>query len=551
VALRLFTRRLRLGAQAALLLAFVAMGALVPLMWQLVPFAYQWLAWSFALVALALGLWSIRSIDRRLDALIVSAESLEAGRVPVGSTASGIRDPIGDLSKAIHRMADRVNEQVNHDVTTGLPNRRFFDELLGPAVDAARAQGHQLGVVLLDLDLFKDVNDSFGHEMGDAMLRQVGARLRNTVRECDVVARLGGDEFGVIIGRAESSDAVKGLAGRVVAAFEDPFRLEDHELKMTGSVGVSLFPDHGDGPLELMRNADAALYRAKDAGRNRLYVFDEGMSEWAQLRLELGEELRSAIARSEVDLHYQPVVSLRNGEIVGIESLARWIHPLRGSLAPDTFIPIAEETGLIPSLGAALLEKACLQNARWHRQGVARLPISVNVSVRQLQAGNLVGLVKNALRSSALPAKYLRLELSDNHAVRHMEKVLQCVSTLGRTGVEFAMDDFGTGYSSMRHLLRYPLCTLKIDSSLIAGVPHDEDSVTIVEAAIGLGRGLGLEVIAEGVENDAQLAFLRLSGCDAAQGFLLCRPLPAERFTFLLKRGYIPLEDSERQSLLA
>jgi diguanylate cyclase (GGDEF)-like protein len=435
----------------------------------------------------------------------------------------------------------RLEKLAITDPLTALPNRHQLEPQLDAAMAAARRHQRLVALALVDLDHFKDVNDGLGHALGDEMLREVARRLSTIWPESYPVLRIGGDEFALILHSLHAQDDVLPAVRRLVETFEPPFQLGSHQIYLSCSVGVATFPRDADGATELLGKADWALYRAKRERGNSFQVFRPTMATWVERRLELEHELEAALERDQLHLVFQPQVSLRDGSILGVEALARWSHPLRGEIAPSTFIPLAEETGRIPRLGAWVTRRACALAAQWQRDFGIAMPISVNVSIRQIQAGTLVPTVQEALEASGLAPALLRLELTANHALRYVDKVHECVSTLGRLGVSFTIDDFGTGYGSLDYLLRYPLCAVKIDRSFIAGIPDDRAAATVVTAAVGLGRGLGLEVIAEGVESVAQLSFLRRAGCESAQGYLLCAPLPRTDFEVVLARGRVVL----------
>jgi len=439
------------------------------------------------------------------------------------------------------RVRRRLERLAVTDPLTELPNRNRLDPLLGAAMAAARRDHTLLALALIDLDHFKDVNDGLGHAIGDDMLREVAQRLRRFWPEPYPVLRMSGDEFAVLLHPLRTQDEVLATARRLVEAFEPPFQLGSHQLYLTASVGVATYPRDAGDASQLLDKADWALYRAKRERGNSFQVFRPSMAVWVERRLELEHELEAALARDELHLEFQPQVAVRDGAVVGVEALARWHHPTRGAISPSTFIPLAEETGRIPMLGAWVARHACALNAHWQRTYGAAIPLSINVSIRQIQAGTLVPTVEEALASSGLEPALLRLELTANHALRYVDKVHECVSALERLGVSFTIDDFGTGYGSLDYLLRYPLCALKIDRSFVAGIPGDRTCATVVSAALSLGRGLGLEVIAEGVETREQLEFLQGSGCESVQGYLLCPPLGRADFEVVLAHGRIEL----------
>jgi diguanylate cyclase (GGDEF)-like protein/PAS domain S-box-containing protein len=425
----------------------------------------------------------------------------------------------------------------HYDVLTGLPNRLLFTDRLRQATVEAERHERLVGVALLDLDQFKKINDSLGHAAGDALLRQVGERLRAALRPGDTVAHFGADEFALVLADMAHVDDATAVLQKIRQAFTAPFLADGRELYLTASVGVTLFPfDDRDGAA-LLRNADAAMYRAKEAGRNTWQFYAADMTAKAQENLVIENALRGAVARGELTLHYQPQVDLASGRIVGVEALVRWQHPDLGNIGPDRFIPIAEETGLIVPLGAWVLRSACAQAARWHRAGFPGLRLAVNLSPRQLQRPGFPETVEQILRDTGLPAALLELELTEGVLLHSTESTVTALDKLHVLGARFAIDDFGTGYSSLAYLRRFPLDVLKIDQAFVRDIVTDPDDAAIVCAVIALARSLGVLVVAEGVETDDQLRFLRAHGCDVLQGYYLSRPKPAAAISELLKNG--------------
>lgn len=425
--------------------------------------------------------------------------------------------------------------QATHDALTGLPNRLLLHERLQQALAAAWDSGAQVAVAFIDLDNFKLINDGLGHQTGDAVLRIMAQRLRSCVRSGDVVARQGGDEFVVLLPRT-SRGAVSYLAGLILDAVSQPCAIGGRELRVTCSIGVSLSPGDGEDISALLRNADVAMYRAKDAGRNNLQYFDNEMDSGIADRLEMLTRLSQAIERKELRLLYQPKFELRGSRVVGAEALLRW-ETAEGVVMPEEFIPLAEETGQILAIGDWVLRAACLQTRAWLDAGVA-LPVSVNLSRRQLAHGDLAATVSAVLADSGLPPELLELEVTESMVMPDPERAVAVLQRLRGLGVRLSMDDFGTGYSSLSHLKRFPVQVLKIDRSFLREVTTDADSAAIVKAIISLAHNLDLRVLAEGVETAEQQAFLLANGCDELQGFHLGRPMPPERFEALLRQQF-------------
>ena len=435
-----------------------------------------------------------------------------------------------DITEWLEAQA-KISHMARHDALTSLPNRVLFHEQLEQGLRRARS-GDQLAVLCLDLDHFKDINDSLGHPIGDALLKEVGRRLTAAVGESDTVARLGGDEFAVVqIGRSEET-AARSLARRLVEVISAPYEIDDHQIVIGVSIGISLSPQDGSNPDELLKNADLALYRAKADGRGTYRFFETGMDARAQARRLLEMDLRAALQRSEFEVYYQPIRDVVSGRVVAFEALLRWNHPQRGLIAPVDFIPLAEETGLIVQLGEFVLRSACIDAATWPDD----VDLAVNLSPVQFKNPNLIMSVTEALAASGLDARRLELEITESVLLQTREATLTTLHELRGMGLRISLDDFGTGYSSLSYLRSFPFDKIKIDRSFVSELATREDSMAIIRAVTGLGRSLGIVTTAEGVENEAQLELLRREGCNQAQGYLFSKPRPATDVTIMLDR---------------
>jgi len=429
----------------------------------------------------------------------------------------------------------RLIQQANFDEVTGLPNRVLALDRLEQALARGLRQNHKVGLLFIDLDRFKYVNDTLGHHTGDRILKEAGARIRGCLRAADTVARLGGDEFTVIVPDLQSGIDVEPVAQKILEAFGQPFYLGRREIFLTPSIGITIWPDDGRLPDELMRNADTAMYRAKEMGRNNFRFFTPELNERALWRARMEHQIRHALERDEFELHYQPLVDLKTGRIERAEALLRWRNAELGEVSPDDFIPLAEEIGLITPIGEWVLRTACRQAVEWRRDGSGGERISVNVSSRQFRGLSLFDTVAAILEETGLPAAALELEITENLLMADIPEVVDSLRRLDELGVKLSIDDFGTGYSSLSYLRRFPVSVLKIDKSFMRDIAAESDNAILIEAIITMARSLKLEVVAEGVETDAQMGFLRRRGCDFAQGYLFSQPAAVTDFRRLTR----------------
>ncbi len=512
------------------------------------------------LVILAIGATLL--LTRRLVApmrrLMRAARSVGAGKLDVYIPARS-SDEVGLLTHTFNHMTQRLAESQNevgtyqrtleqkvaqrtkeleiatahayklaqHDILTGLPNRSLLSQRLKQIIAQSQRDATHVACLFLDFDHFKRINDTLGHDAGDQLLQAVAQRLTSAVRESDTVARLGGDEFVLVLPGLDPAHATfetMTVLARVRESFLAPFRLSDQMPTLTTSIGVSMYPLDAGDPVSLIKQADTAMYAAKEAGRNAYRFFTADMNTRVQLRLQLETDMRRGLMDDEFFLVYQPQIDMRSGRACGVEALLRWRDPERGVIAPAEFIPIAEESGMIQALGARVLRDSCRQVMQWHRQGVA-LRLSVNLSVQQLQHDSWLSIVDEALAASGMPANYLDLEITESVIITHPEKAVSTLVKLKQRGVTITVDDFGTGYSSLSYLARLPIHAIKIDQRFVHGLEHNKNDEAITQAIIALSHSLGLRVIAEGVETAAQFNYLKQHGCEEAQGFLISRPL--------------------------
>ncbi len=434
----------------------------------------------------------------------------------------------------------RLLHDAFHDELTGLPNRALFMERLErAAVRAVRRDNYLFAVLFLDLDRFKVINDSLGHMIGDQLLVGIARRLESCLRPEDTVTRLGGDEFVILFDDLKGISDATQLAERIQQELGRPFQLGGHEVFTTASIGIALSETGYQRPEDLLRDADTVMYRAKALGKARHEVFHTGLHARAVERLQLETDLRRAVERQELLVHYQPIVSRESGAIAAVEALVRWQHPQRGLVPPANFISVAEETGIILSIGDWVLRTACAQNKAWHDAGHPHLRVAVNLSARQFKQPSLVDAISRALEDTGLDPRFLDLELTENIVLGNAQATIETMQQLCAMGIRISIDDFGTGYSSLRYLRRFPISTLKIDRSFVRDIDVDPDGAAIATAVINLGHSLRLNVVAEGVETTEQLEFLCAGGCNQIQGYVFSRPLPPEQIAGLLKSRYL------------
>ena len=440
----------------------------------------------------------------------------------------------GDMTHR-HKTEQTVLRLAHYDALTELPNRSLLNARLAEALDAAEENNHQAAVLFIDLDRFKYVNDSLGHHAGDMLLQQVSRRFLDCVREQDTVGRMGGDEFVILLRKIHNRSQAAEVSLRIVEALQRPFDIRGHDLTVTPSIGIALFPRDGGDAETLIKHADAAMYLAKEQGRNNYQFFESHLTTHVSERLQLEAQLRTALHNQEFELHYQPQLDTASGELIGFEALLRWRHPESGLIPPDKFIPIAEDCGLIVPIGEWVLETACRQNLAWQQAGLAAVPMAVNLSARQFVQNDLLSTISNTLVGTGLPAEMLELELTEGMVMRNPERTTEILRACQNLGLKISVDDFGTGYSSLAYLKRFPITQLKIDRSFIQDIVDEPDDAAIAQTIIAMARTLRLRVIAEGVENEAQLRLLREWRCDAYQGFLFSRPLPADAISRMLE----------------
>ncbi len=483
--------------------------------------------------------------DDRMSSIETTLITRDQRRIPVVFSRAPMVDSNGKKRGVVFvarditdrkRAEEHLHYLANHDALTGLPNRLLFLDRLSQAMSRLPWHDRTVALLYLDLDRFKTINDTLGHDIGDLLLMGVAERLSKCVRDGDTVARLGGDEFVILLNDINKRSDVEVVAEKIIRSLSVPFELAGEEFVATTSIGISQYPEGGEDPHILLKNADTAMYRAKESGRNTFKLYAAAMNEKAMEALRMESAIRHGLDRHEFILHYQPQVSLESGRIIAVEALIRWQHPEEGLVPPFKFLPVAEETGLILPMGEQVLYMACRQAAQWLQAG-RPLKVAVNIANRQFKHINLPQLVSKVLDETGLPPELLDLELTEGILMDQVDKAIKTLESLRQMGVSLSLDDFGTGYSSLSYLKKFALDTLKIDRSFVMDIPIDRDDVAITRAVVEMGRSLGLEVVAEGVENVEQLLFLKQLGCQSMQGFYFSKPVAAAEIEEMLRTG--------------
>ena len=453
--------------------------------------------------------------------------------------AAGFKGVIRDITER-KRIEQELNHMATHDTLTGLPNRLMFSQLLDHSIQSAQRNMKQLAVLFIDLDRFKIINDSLGHEAGDMLLKEMALRFKQSLRTVDIVGRLGGDEFTILMEDFNELKQVETLAHKILNTVIKPFAIMGEEYRVTASIGISVFPKDGQDEQTLMKNADIAMYFAKEGGKNTFQFYSENIRAMSNERLTIETNLRHAMERNEFYLAYQAKLALKTKAITGVEALLRWNNPYLGSVTPMQFIPIAEETGMIIPIGRWVLKTACAQNVAWQKQGLPPVCMAVNLSLRQLMDENLLEDIRTVLKATGMAPNLLELEITESMVMHNPTRLISLLTKIKQIGVRLAIDDFGTGYSSLAQIKNFPIDTLKVDRSFIRDIPQDSENKAITEAIINMGKTLSLIVVAEGVETKEEENYLREQVCDEMQGFYFSRPIEPERFADLLRNHNTP-----------
>ena len=490
-----------------------------------------------------LAILQIRAVHLPTSRTLIRRDGLE---ILIEESISPIHDRQGQVIGAVivfrdvsvtQAMSQQMAHSAQHDFLTGLPNRMLLNDRISQAIAAARRHSKQVAILFLDLDNFKHINDSLGHPIGDKLLKSVAERLVACVRGADTVSRQGGDEFVVLLSDLLAAEDAAVMAGRVLRAVAQPHFVDEHDMHVTTSIGVSVYPDDGITAENLIKNADTAMYQAKENGRQSFQFFKPAMNARAVERQSIEESLRRALERKEFSLYYQPKINIKTAEITGAEALLRWTHPTRGSISPAQFIPIAEDSGLILSMGRWVMRQACEQAQSWIDAGLPATTVAVNVSAMEFRDENFLKGLLLILKETRLDPRALEIELTESVLMKRVDSTAAILQTLRKSGIKVAIDDFGTGYSSLSYLRKFPIDCLKIDQSFVRQIVKEPDDAAIVTAAISMAKSLKLRVVAEGVETLQELEFLKSHLCDEAQGYYFSRPLPAQQFAKLLQAG--------------
>jgi diguanylate cyclase (GGDEF)-like protein/PAS domain S-box-containing protein len=482
-----------------------------------------------------------KTVGLAANSVLIRRDNTE---ISIADSSAPIHDRQGQVTGAVLVFRDvtesrtltlKMSHLAQHDCLTGLPNRILLTERIEQAIKLAKRHQNLIGLLFLDLDHFKYINDSLGHKIGDQMLQSVAERLQRTVRNTDTICRQGGDEFVVLLTDLEDPQEAGEIAGKICKALAIPYDIDGHDLHGTSSIGISIYPNDGEDAINLIQRADTAMYHAKTKGRNNYQFFKIEMNTLATNRLLVESKLRRALIQGEFFLHYQPQIDLISGSIIGAEALIRWQDPELGTRYPDEFLKVAEECGLILQIGRWVLKEACHQVQAWLDSGLPAVTVAVNISALEFKHCDFLKGIKNTLKESGLAARYLEIEMTETMLMDDAKASISVLNSLQSIGVKLAMDDFGTGYSSLNYLKRFPISTLKIDQSFVQDITTDSDDATIVGAVIGMGINLNQRVIAEGIETAAQLDFLKAQSCNVGQGFYFSQPLSSEAFTHLLE----------------
>ena len=447
---------------------------------------------------------------------------------------TGFKGMIRDITER-KRTEQQINYMATHDALTGLPNRLMFSQLLNHAIRSAQRHGKQLAVLFVDLDRFKVINDSLGHEAGDRLLKEMARRFKRSLRAVDVVGRLGGDEFIILTEEVDELSQIANVAHKILTTTIQPMVLQGEECRVTASIGISIYPGDGTDEQTLIKNADIAMYFAKEEGKNNYQFYSKDIQSQSNKRFSIETNLRRALERNELSLEYQAKVDFKTGMITGVEALLRWKNPSIGLITPTQFIPVAEETGLIVPIGRWVMKTACAQNVAWQRQGLPSVCMSVNLSLRQIMDDKLLEDIKAALDESGMASNLLELEITESMVMHNPPRLIELLTNIKKLGVRLAIDDFGTGYSSLAQIQHFPIDTLKVDRSFIRNLPKNSEDGAITEAIIAMGKTLSLTVVAEGVETQEQKDFLRDLICDEMQGFYFSKPIAPDQFGDLLR----------------